>query len=67
MSTTTRESIHFYGIASDGKAKYAEQLVTFPGGRMHTEWTGVTYPSVKAAQVAIAAKNLAISQERYGA
>lgn len=29
-------------------------------------WTGASYRTVKEAQVAIEAKNLAISQERYG-
>ena len=56
-----RDKIRFYGIASNGKAKYAEQLITFPGGRMHWEWTGTTYPTIKAAQAAIAAKNVAIT------
>jgi hypothetical protein len=54
----------FYGIASNGKVKYAEQLITFPDGRMTATWTGVAYPTVKAAQEAIKAKNLAISVAR---
>jgi hypothetical protein len=32
---------------------------------MVAEWTGVTYKSVKEAQAAIAAKNVAISVARY--
>jgi hypothetical protein len=62
---TGRERVRFYGIASNGKARYAEQLITFPAGKMTAEWTGVTYRTVKDAQTAIAAKNLQITQELY--
>lgn len=61
---TTRESVRFYGIASNGKTRYAEQLITFPGGRLTATWTGVTYPTVKAAETAIAAKNLTLEASR---
>lgn len=65
MTTTP---VHFYGIASNGKVRYAEQLVTRDeAGKLVWSWTGASYRTVKEAQVAIAAKNLAISQERYGA
>jgi hypothetical protein len=57
--------LQFYGIATNGKARYAEQLLTKRDGRMVAEWTGVTYKSVKEAQAAIAAKNVAISVARY--
>jgi hypothetical protein len=62
MNTTP---LQFYGIADNGKAKYAEQLLTQRDGRMVSEWTGVTYRTVKEAQAAIAAKNVAISVARY--
>lgn len=63
---TGRERARFYGIASNGKDRYAEQLITFPAGKMSWQWTGVTYRTVKDAQAAITAKNLQITQELYG-
>jgi hypothetical protein len=61
--TTDRSHVRYYGIAGDGKDRYAEQLITFPGGRMTAEWTGVTYRTAKEARVSLAAKNLALSLE----
>ena len=61
---TDRSTVQFYGIASNGRAKYAEQLITFPGGKLTATWTGVTYRTVAEAQAAIGAKNVAISVAR---
>lgn len=63
-ATHDRSSVRFYGIATNGKARYAEQLITFPNGRMTWVWTGVTYRTVAEAERSIAAKNIAITAER---
>jgi len=62
MNNTT--PLHFYGIVSAGRGKYAEQVITFPNGKMTATLTGVTYRTVKEADAAIAAKNVAISVAR---
>lgn len=64
---TTQAPIHFFGIASNGKVRFAEQLVTRDdAGKLVWSWTGTSYRTLREAQDAIASKNLAISKERYG-
>jgi len=55
MNTSTYT---YYGIIPQGSRKWAEVLVTKePGQRSAQTETGVTYPSFRVADAAIAAKN----------
>jgi hypothetical protein len=58
--------VKYYAFVPQGR-KYAEVLSNKEQGKRSTDApTGVIYQSFKDAEAGVFAKNLAISQQRYG-